>query len=190
MVNEIHTGKSLYKLTIADAFALHLMPRGEERSLKRYTPMRNISYRIMIVMVVFAMAMAIVGTASACDTCGCTRTQGYWKNHDSNLFSNIVNGIQFRDTGYTWYQLLTMPPKGGNPYILLAHHYIAERANYYNGACEPREVYEAKERAEELFCGTCLTCDITGDERTEFIEIAELLDRYNNGLMGVPHCDD
>lgn len=151
--------------------------------------MSNISYRIVIVMVLFAMAMAIVGTVSACDPCGCTRTQGYWKNHDSKLFSKVVKDTEFLNTGMTWYQLFTTPPKG-NAYIILAHQYIAERANYYNGACEPEEVREAKDRAECLFSGTCLMSDIKGDVREQFIEVAELLDRYNNGLMGVPHCDD
>lgn len=114
---------------------------------------------------------------------GCTLTQGYWKTHtryDTHTDPTWAGreDAPFFSSGMTYYEILWTPPQG-DPYIILAHQYIAAQLNGLHGAVMPAYVQAAFDAATAYFNGTGSYPD----------GASELLDRYNNGLEGVPHCD-
>ena len=126
---------------------------------------------------------------------GCTLTQGYWKNHawpahpmwaPSTLATwPDINDWKFFDSGIEWPDVLDVAPRG-DAYFILAHQYIAASLNQQNGAYVPEEVRNTLVAAYDYF-------SLTAAERAEFdretlIAWATVLDRYNNGQLGVPHC--
>ena len=118
---------------------------------------------------------------------GCTRTQGYWKNHATGKKADPAWGSlhddMFYNSGMTYLQVLNTPPKGGNAYIILAHQYIAAKLNVAAGASMPANVLAVYNNATLYFEGK------SNPSRSTLIQWAEMLDAYNNGRMGVPHCD-
>ncbi|MHC4363933.1 MAG: hypothetical protein ACYSTJ_00515 [Planctomycetota bacterium] len=139
---------------------------------------------------------------------GCTLTPGYWKTHSKygpapydNTWALVdPNGedSEFFDTGQSWYEVLWTEPKGGNAYYILGHAYIAAVLNELNGASVPAEVVTAMNDAEVLldgYDGNPMSMDgLKGKNaklvRAQFIAIAELLDDYNNGIIGPGHCTE
>ncbi len=131
---------------------------------------------------------------------GCTRTQGYWKNHSyckdkgngkgkgNDKYDNTWNGFQNHRIAMiddaTYCEILWMSPKG-DANIILAHQFIAAELNIAADASAPDEVDAVMADARLYFAG-----ELTGVSRAELISWAELLDRYNNGLIGPGHCDD
>ncbi len=142
-----------------------------------------------------------------CDD-GCALTPGYWKTHSKygpapydNTWALVdPNGedSEFFDTGQNWYEVLWTEPKGGNAYYILAHAYIAAALNEANGASVPAEVAAAMDDAEILldeYDGNPESMDdlkgkTAREVRSEFIDTAELLDDYNNGIIGPGHCTE
>ncbi|HEX8849403.1 MAG TPA: hypothetical protein VF761_07725 [Gemmatimonadaceae bacterium] len=131
---------------------------------------------------------------------GCTLTQGYWKNHPwpvSPLFPPSTldtwdtdhgwayQGWNFFDTGMRWKTVLGIPPRG-DAYYILAHQYIAAILNQQNGAYVPDEVRQVLVNAYGYF-SAAPQVRATYDRNT-LTTWATLLDRYNNGQLGVPHC--
>jgi hypothetical protein len=96
-------------------------------------------------------------------------------------------------TGFTWYSILQEPPKGGNAYIILSYQYVAAWLNINNVdpllASDPSVLGTAMADAEALL-GAYTPYDIlTPEVRAEFIMLASLLNDYNEGLLGPPHCE-
>jgi hypothetical protein len=114
---------------------------------------------------------------------GCVLTQGYWKNH--GWPDEELKGEGFFGSGIEWLEMLKTPPKG-DAYIILAHQYIAYILNQMSGAGVPSG---PAEDAEHYF-SAYNPGEIPKGERPEVTALAGLLDDYNNGLMGIPHCDD
>ena len=114
---------------------------------------------------------------------GCTFTQGYWKNHTDVWPAPYTPGATFYTSGKTWLQVFNTAPKG-NAYYILAHQFMAATLNVANSAGVPGSVTTALGTAAGYFAdpaGSTLT-------RTDLINLATLLDNYNNGLLGTPHC--
>ena len=133
---------------------------------------------------------------------GCTLTQGYWKTHsqegpapyDSN-WQNLPGGLQedtlFFNSGKTWYELFTMPPKGGNAYIQLAHQYMAAKLNILTGASTTSAVDLAITGAEALFNAQGAgDMTLSKSETTTARDYAGTLGSYNEGTIGPGHCDE
>jgi hypothetical protein len=125
------------------------------------------------------------------EDCGCTRTQGWWKNHNKYSKKNRIPwpapcGEDNKLCGRTWLSILQTSPRGSAWYIL-AHQWVAARLNQCRGACVPRGVQAALDEATDLLEDNC--CRIPSSKRSRAIALADLLDDYNNGLAGVPHCD-
>ncbi|NDK55141.1 hypothetical protein [Pontibacter fetidus] len=119
---------------------------------------------------------------------GCTRTQGYWKNHADpkkkqydTTWDNYLNKT-FYNSGMNYLAVLNTSPKG-DAYIILAHQYIAAELNVASGASIPQDVLAAWNAATAYFKGE------TSPSRSELLAWAELLDDYNNGIVGPGHCD-
>ena len=132
---------------------------------------------------------------------GCTLTQGYWKTHSEygpapydDTWDMLPDGADtaFFDTGYSYYEILWMAPKGGNAYLILAHQYIAAELNVLNEASIPSDVLDAWEQAGELLVKyeSDLSIPKKGPDRKTAINLYELLDDYNNGLIGPGHCSE
>jgi hypothetical protein len=143
-----------------------------------------------------------VNVTVACEQ-GCTLTQGYWKTHSQkgpapydDTWAQLGPAQQdtpFFLSGQTYYQVLWTPPKG-NAYYILAVQYIAATLNGLNGATMPAEVQAAWDEATTLF-QTWTPAQIGAQKgnqqpRKRFLELAGLLDMYNNGLIGPGHCSE
>ena len=134
---------------------------------------------------------------------GCAYTQGYWKTHSADgpadrddtwdLVGPLGEYTLFFDSGQTWIDVLWTPPSGGNAYYILAHQYIAAKLNVLAGASSTSissELALAEALFEEYTPEEIGDRDVDPDLRAQFIELAETLDEFNNGNLGVPHCDD
>jgi hypothetical protein len=125
-----------------------------------------------------------------CPTGGCTRTQGYWKNHEEAWpVSSLVLGTNGQT--YSKAQLLTIlrTPVGGNGLISLAHQLIAAKLNSAAGAgCTAATALiaqaDAKIGARVIGLDTLPSSETSG--------LVSGLDNYNNGnLEGCSaHCAD
>ncbi len=158
-------------------------------------------------VVVAIVALLAVGSAVAIEERpepepqGCTLTPGYWKTHSEHgpapydeVWGELASGAdtEFFETGRSYYDVLWTPPKRGNAYYILAHAYIAVELNMLSGASVPEDAAAAWDEASDLFA-TYLPediADLKGEERRLWIVLAEVLDQYNNGLIGPGHCDD
>jgi hypothetical protein len=131
---------------------------------------------------------------------GCTNTPGYWKTHSEYgpapydaTWGKLSNGADtpFFGTGSTYYQMLWMEPKGGNAYIILAHAYIASELNMLSGDSYPVTVNNAFNEATNLLSGYAGYLNIPKKslDRDAALMYAEILDDYNNGIIGPGHCD-
>lgn len=134
---------------------------------------------------------------------GCTLTPGYWKTHspegpaplDETWFEvgPDAEDTPFFASGQTWYEVLWTPARG-NAYYILARAYIAASMNFLNGASAPVEVLDAWNEATDLF-ETYTPAEIGAlkgnrPPRPRFLELAGLLDMYNNGDLGPGHCSE
>jgi hypothetical protein len=131
----------------------------------------------------------------------CTRTPGYWKTHSSHgpapyddRWTNL--GPDGSDTPFflsdeSYYEALRHSPRG-NAYYILAHAYIAAELNHLATSPMPPDVLAAFDRARILFetyaPGEPALRKGGSSLRKEFIELAAILDAYNNGLIGPGHC--
>ena len=120
---------------------------------------------------------------------GCTLTVGYWKNHawpSDFWFMEEVSTMNFFDTPYTWQGILGVEPKG-DAYFILAHQYVAARLNQIgDGSYVPPEVVKTLQSAHDYFSmSPSARATVSRNTITSW---ANLLDQYNNGKLGVPHC--
>ncbi|MBN2161956.1 MAG: hypothetical protein JXR25_03825 [Pontiellaceae bacterium] len=115
-----------------------------------------------------------------------TYTIGYWKNHPDDWpeYEDIFTPEEAME-------ILWMPTKG-NAYIILAHQYIGAKLNEANGAEVPDEVALALDAAKDLLAAykSDPVFPKKSFERQMAIAIAEILDDYNNGVIGPGHNDD
>lgn len=125
---------------------------------------------------------------------GCTRTQGYWKNHGDpqntkkydSTWDPYVNQM-FYTSGMTYMQVLQEPVKG-RAYLILAHQYIAAMLNMRAGASMPSDVKAVYDQATAFFLSNSLSYSNKAMKDT-ISGWATVLDNYNNGKAGPGHCD-
>jgi len=119
---------------------------------------------------------------------GCTYTQGYWKNHPEAW---PVDNLTLGSENYTQAELLDIldEPVAGNGLISLAHQLIAAKLNVANGA-DASPISSTVANADSLI-GAQLVPPIGAGylDPSSTSALTTLLDAYNNGLLGVPHCD-
>jgi len=134
---------------------------------------------------------------------GCTKTQGYWKTHSIygpasrvdptwDLLQPAGPDSPFFASGQTWYEVLQIEPKG-SPYYILAHQYIAAELNLLAGASTYKNVNNAQLMNALGTAGALLNVrpESVGKRGGQaYIDIAFLLARYNEGLIGPGHCFD
>jgi hypothetical protein len=121
---------------------------------------------------------------------GCTLTVGYWKTHAwPNGVRYTWDGappLNFFDSGITWKNILSREPRG-DAYFILAHQFVAARLNQLVGhSYVPPAVVETFKSAHDYFSLRPEARALVS--RDKVIAWANLLDQYNNGKLGVPHC--
>jgi hypothetical protein len=130
---------------------------------------------------------------------GCTRTQGYWGNApagQARLRELVPGTLSLGTISYTADQLLAIlaTPDGGNAVIKLAHQLIAAKLNILNGASSTpiaATIALADTALDALIIppvGTAYV-DPSSELGQRMVSLAGTLDLYNNGLLGVPHCE-
>ncbi len=146
---------------------------------------------------------------SDCDEgSGCVRTPGYWKTHSSYgpaaydpTWALIGEDTPFflatdnKGAPLSWINVLWTPPRG-NAYFTLARSYIAAILNGLNGASASTQVLDALSEAETLFSTYTVqqVGALRGNQapRPRIIELAGILDMYNNGIgdLGPESCSE
>lgn len=140
---------------------------------------------------------------------GCTLTPGYWKTHshhgpapeddawfllgdkDGDALSEGADETFFYPkNNQTYYQVLWTPPAGGNAYYILAHQYIAAKLNILNGASSTPPVDAALVWATNFFNAYTPTDKLSKIVSQQAKSYSDLLDQYNNGLIGPGHCSE
>jgi hypothetical protein len=124
-------------------------------------------------------------------SCGCTLTQGYWRNHPED-WDFAPNTQFFGNVGMTYYDALTTSP-AGNMYYVLAKQYIAAKLNGLNDASVPPDVTAAFNDATTLFIhNTPAQVGASNSLENQAEDLADVLVEYNEGDSnpGPDHCDD
>lgn len=143
----------------------------------------------------------VVDTTVPCDV-GCSLTPGYWKTHSDygpapydDTWALLADGpdTTFYLSDQTYYQVLWTSPRG-SAYYVLAHAFIAAQLNGLNGA-DTSVITDELNAATSLF-ETYTPADLAKGHgpaykalKAQFIDLATVLDNYNNGLIGPGHCD-
>ena len=143
----------------------------------------------------------------------CPRTFGYWKNHHvthSDIPYSPAQEIPWPDfdgaaevpelteicTGETWLDNLHTPPAGGDAFYILSHQYIAAVLNVAIGAEVPDAdaidgeddgLLDLLAEAEALLEG-CPDLRPGAEDRSRALELAEIFDEFNQGLLGTEEC--
>jgi hypothetical protein len=127
--------------------------------------------------------------------CGCTLTPGYWKTHadpSEARYDTTWSSSELNHPAAAYLSVLLTPPKGDAWYIL-AHQTIAAELNILKGTYMPSSAGDAYEHALDLLhtypSGGVTVKNVGASVVNDFTSTASILDAYNNGLMGVPHCD-
>lgn len=125
---------------------------------------------------------------------GCTRTQGYWKNHaEVWTGQSLVLGTNPANV-YTQAQLLSIfnKPVQGNGLISLSHQLIAAKLNAAAGTSVPASVAMAISNADTMIGGLVVPPVGSGFLPPSMTSaLTSVLDTYNNGNTpgGPPHCN-
>jgi hypothetical protein len=119
----------------------------------------------------------------------CTFTIGYWKNHPGAW---PVAGLTLGSVFYTQAQLLQIlnQPVQGNGLVSLAHQLIGAKLNIANGASSA--AVAATIAAADAQIGGLVIPPIGGGflAPSSTSSKTQILDDYNNGVIGPGHCDD
>jgi hypothetical protein len=118
------------------------------------------------------------------ETRRCTFGAGYWKKHPwpARFDPNAI----FYTSGKHWVDVLNTPPEG-DAYYILAHQFIAAGLNldHLDPSIRPSEIGEPWRIAESGYFTEGAHSTFT---RTEILELATLLESFNDGNQGVPPC--
>lgn len=120
--------------------------------------------------------------------------QGYWKNHEEKWpapYSPTATWLNATHvTPTTWDGLMGMNVAGGNSYIQLAHQWIAATLNRGTGAPMSASVLSVLNQAGAwLLLKTPANGAVPNFKDSQATAWASVLDEYNNGKLGTPHCN-
>lgn len=118
---------------------------------------------------------------------GCTLTQGYWKNHESEW---PVNMLTLGSVSYTKTQLLSIlrTPVKGNGIVSLAHQLIAAKLNIASGA-SPASISAVIASADTMIGGLVVPPVGNGFlPPGQTSPLISQLDSFNSGTTGPGHC--
>ena len=112
------------------------------------------------------------------------------------LYINGPDTLLF-DSGFTWQEVFRSPDKAGNAWYILAHQWMGAYLNYYNGAgAGGVDVVQWLADSATLLdayddggIGNPLIPKDSPD-RNKAIELADWLEKYNNGYWGPGYCSE
>jgi hypothetical protein len=126
----------------------------------------------------------------------CTLTQGYWKNHESAWPAPYSPTAQWLDAthkvnGVTWDGLMGKSVAGGNSYMQLAHQWIAATLNLAGATSNNPTVAAAMSQGQAWLLShtPASTNAVPNIKDAQATAWASTLDDFNNGKLGIPHCD-
>jgi hypothetical protein len=134
---------------------------------------------------------------------GCTLTQGYWKTHSKYGpapydpdWALVGEDTPFFTNGVSWYEMFWMAPKGGNPYVQLAHQWEAAYLNSIKSV-DPAPFGDFQDEFNEAsmlldkytYDGYDWKKDTDGVV-PRFKYLANLFAMWNEGYLGPGHCDE
>ncbi len=129
------------------------------------------------------------------DPDGCTRSKGYWKTHSmygpaqaDPTWSLIGEDTPFYNSGRSWFEVLSMSPKG-NVYYKLAAQFVAARLNQEAGA-DTSAIDAILGEADDLFFNHPAGDTVDKEHHAHWIDLARQLDLWNSGKTGPGMCDD
>ena len=147
--------------------------------------MRRTLNSVVLTGVLLGAAVAVAPASSATTTC--THTIGYYKNHAGSyasrvdLSASLVAGLTSR-TGLSLQGILEAPVRG-NADLIAAKQLLAAAANGAPGDTGfTGALGDAFYSLAGYFQGT------RSLSRSQLTGFAGVLDDYNNGRLGVPHC--
>jgi hypothetical protein len=132
---------------------------------------------------------------------GCTLSPGYWRTHSEygparfdETWAQLSRGAdtEFFLSGRTYHDLLWTSPAGGNPYVILAHAYIAAELSQLAGAdadAIAEQFADATEVLEAYTPAEIARLPASSPLREAILDLASVLDDYVNGHRGPGHCD-
>ncbi len=135
-----------------------------------------------------AFSPTLFATTTSIPPENCTFTQGYWKTHPDVW---PVTSLTLGTVTYTKAQLLDILNlrAGGNGLLILAHQLIATKLNIANGA-DPTAVASAVTAADALIGSLVIPPVGSGFLAPSLVtSVKDVLDEYNNGSLGTPHCN-
>jgi len=127
------------------------------------------------------------------DDQGCTLTMGYWKTHNQYAPKRPLRvdwpAPYDENDLLCGLPMLTIlqTPSNGNAWFIVAHQYIAAILNVASGASTTEGVDAAIAAAREFLLGNC--GGVPASEAGDAIAIGQMLDDYNNGVIGPGHCE-
>jgi len=147
--------------------------------------------------VVLASASANVAVKINC-VVGCTRTIGYWQTHskygpapyDSRWANLKPSGEDtlFFNSGQSYITVIKSSVNG-NAFYNLGQQYVGTTLNRLAGVTVPADVLSAYNEATSLFSALGKGVRVfSSSQSTRALQLKDILDAYNNGLKGVPHC--
>ena len=143
--------------------------------------------RRAVVFSLFVIALFSFGPSATSAQPSCCLTQGYWKNHVDQWNSTQT----FFCTGMSWEDVLNTPV-GGNPYLDLAHQWIAANLNLNviggTGTLPPWNIASAYYDGSNLLYEYCINQTIASNLQADATNDATVLNNFNNGQMGIAHC--
>lgn len=103
-----------------------------------------------------------------------------------------MDGITIGGVDYTREEalaILSTPPAGGDATYILAHQLIAAKLNVESGA-DASALGTTIDEADAWLTTHPLGSNPRGADREEGIALAEVLDDFNNGLLGPGECTE
>jgi hypothetical protein len=126
----------------------------------------------------------------------CTYTQGYWKNHESAWPAPYSPTAQWLDgthvvNGVTWDGLMGKNVSGGNSYMQLAHQWIAATLNLAGATSNIPSVAAAMSQGQAWLKShtPASTNSVPNLKDAQATAWASTLDDFNNGRLGISHCE-
>lgn len=126
---------------------------------------------------------------------GCSKTQGYWKTHSKYSkpktipwFKAPLQIMASEDLllcSNSWSRILGMAPKG-DAWLILAHQFIAAKLNSFTGASVPPQIN--LNVINSLLLSNCAGARSSSVVGQEMLIYAGILAAYNEGDLGIPHC--
>jgi hypothetical protein len=130
----------------------------------------------------------VMSVSSSPLAANCTHTIGWYKTHENEW--DVPGGLFVGTTNYSKADLLLIldEPAAGNKLLILCHQLIVAKLNVLSGA-DPSAAAATIALADALI-GGLVPLPLGGDNlpAEPATSYANLLDDYNNGLIGPGHC--